>query len=67
MEPGLVLDAVMVSVSDRWQDYSAVGKRLKGTRFIAFKVPLKQVSLSLQDQNRSALTTKSLCLLLLRL
>uniref|UniRef100_A0A3Q2FVK0 Dual specificity phosphatase 11 (RNA/RNP complex 1-interacting) n=1 Tax=Cyprinodon variegatus TaxID=28743 RepID=A0A3Q2FVK0_CYPVA len=26
----------------KWQDYSAVGKRLKGTRFIAFKVPLKQ-------------------------
>uniref|UniRef100_A0A3B5ME68 Tyrosine specific protein phosphatases domain-containing protein n=1 Tax=Xiphophorus couchianus TaxID=32473 RepID=A0A3B5ME68_9TELE len=25
-----------------WQDYTAVGKRLKGTRFIAFKVPLKQ-------------------------
>ncbi|XP_040053172.2 RNA/RNP complex-1-interacting phosphatase isoform X2 [Gasterosteus aculeatus] len=26
----------------RWLDYSAVGKRLNGTRFIAFKVPLKQ-------------------------
>ncbi|XP_034403351.1 RNA/RNP complex-1-interacting phosphatase [Cyclopterus lumpus] len=26
----------------RWLDYSAVGKRLDGTRFIAFKVPLKQ-------------------------
>ncbi|XP_068430499.1 RNA/RNP complex-1-interacting phosphatase isoform X2 [Clinocottus analis] len=26
----------------RWLDYSAVGKRLEGTRFIAFKVPLKQ-------------------------
>ncbi|XP_054468815.1 RNA/RNP complex-1-interacting phosphatase [Anoplopoma fimbria] len=31
----------------RWLDYSAVGKRLEGTRFIAFKVPLKQ-SLSRQ-------------------
>ncbi|KAM4532061.1 RNA/RNP complex-1-interacting phosphatase-like [Fundulus diaphanus] len=29
-------------IPDRWQDYTAVGKRLKGTRFIAFKVPLKQ-------------------------
>ncbi|XP_019963251.2 RNA/RNP complex-1-interacting phosphatase isoform X1 [Paralichthys olivaceus] len=27
---------------DRWLDYKAVGKRLDGTRFIAFKVPLKQ-------------------------
>ncbi|XP_054916757.1 RNA/RNP complex-1-interacting phosphatase-like [Poeciliopsis prolifica] len=29
-------------IPDRWQDYTAMGKRLKGTRFIAFKVPLKQ-------------------------
>ncbi|XP_072228180.1 RNA/RNP complex-1-interacting phosphatase-like [Leuresthes tenuis] len=29
-------------VPERWLDYSAVGKRLNGTRFIAFKVPLKQ-------------------------
>lgn len=29
-------------VPDRWLDYTAVGKRLDGTRFIAFKVPLKQ-------------------------
>ncbi|XP_040915711.1 RNA/RNP complex-1-interacting phosphatase [Toxotes jaculatrix] len=29
-------------VPDRWLDYKAVGKRLDGTRFIAFKVPLKQ-------------------------
>lgn len=29
-------------IPDRWQDYTAVGKRLKGTRFVAFKVPLKQ-------------------------
>ncbi|XP_028273941.1 RNA/RNP complex-1-interacting phosphatase [Parambassis ranga] len=34
-------------IPDRWLDYSAVGKRLSGTRFIAFKVPLKQ-SLSRQ-------------------
>uniref|UniRef100_A0A8C7WRX3 Uncharacterized protein n=1 Tax=Oryzias sinensis TaxID=183150 RepID=A0A8C7WRX3_9TELE len=26
----------------RWLDYTAVGRRLQGTRFIAFKVPLKQ-------------------------
>ncbi|XP_056288327.1 RNA/RNP complex-1-interacting phosphatase [Pseudoliparis swirei] len=26
----------------RWLDYSSVGKRLDGTRFLAFKVPLKQ-------------------------
>ncbi|XP_029921422.1 RNA/RNP complex-1-interacting phosphatase-like [Myripristis murdjan] len=29
-------------IPDRWMDYKAVGKRLPGTRFIAFKVPLKQ-------------------------
>ncbi|XP_040013156.1 RNA/RNP complex-1-interacting phosphatase-like isoform X2 [Xiphias gladius] len=29
-------------IPDRWLDYEAVGKRLHGTRFIAFKVPLKQ-------------------------
>uniref|UniRef100_A0A8D3AA36 RNA/RNP complex-1-interacting phosphatase n=1 Tax=Scophthalmus maximus TaxID=52904 RepID=A0A8D3AA36_SCOMX len=34
-------------IPDRWLDYAAVGKRLDGTRFIAFKVPLKQ-SLSRQ-------------------
>ncbi|CAB1430157.1 unnamed protein product [Pleuronectes platessa] len=27
---------------DRWLDYRSVGQRLDGTRFIAFKVPLKQ-------------------------
>lgn len=29
-------------VPDRWLDYRAVGERIPGTRFIAFKVPLKQ-------------------------
>ncbi|GAA6231016.1 RNA/RNP complex-1-interacting phosphatase-like [Lates japonicus] len=29
------------SVPDRWLDYSPVGQRIPGTRFIAFKVPLK--------------------------
>ncbi|XP_061732204.1 RNA/RNP complex-1-interacting phosphatase [Nerophis ophidion] len=29
-------------IPDRWLDYKAVGKRLNGTRFVAFKVPLKQ-------------------------
>ncbi|XP_077441511.1 RNA/RNP complex-1-interacting phosphatase isoform X2 [Vanacampus margaritifer] len=29
-------------IPDRWLDYLAVGKRLGGTRFVAFKVPLKQ-------------------------
>ncbi|CAL9682468.1 unnamed protein product [Knipowitschia caucasica] len=28
-------------IPDRWLDYRAVGKRLPGSRFIAFKVPLK--------------------------
>ncbi|XP_039624471.1 RNA/RNP complex-1-interacting phosphatase [Polypterus senegalus] len=27
---------------DRWTEYLAVGKRIPGTRFVAFKVPLKQ-------------------------
>ncbi|XP_066570503.1 RNA/RNP complex-1-interacting phosphatase [Amia ocellicauda] len=30
-------------VPDRWLDYQALGKRIPGTRFVAFKVPLKQV------------------------
>ncbi|XP_062912834.1 RNA/RNP complex-1-interacting phosphatase-like [Mobula hypostoma] len=30
-------------IPERWQEYSAVGQRLPGTRFIAFKVPLKKV------------------------
>ncbi|XP_026884640.2 RNA/RNP complex-1-interacting phosphatase [Electrophorus electricus] len=30
------------AIPDRWTDYAAVGKRIPGTRFIAFKVPLKQ-------------------------
>ncbi|XP_035523997.1 RNA/RNP complex-1-interacting phosphatase-like [Morone saxatilis] len=29
-------------IPDRWLDYKSVGKRLHGTRFIAFKVPLNQ-------------------------
>ncbi|XP_062340515.1 RNA/RNP complex-1-interacting phosphatase isoform X1 [Osmerus eperlanus] len=29
-------------IPDRWLDYKAVGKKIPGTRFIAFKVPLKQ-------------------------
>ncbi|KAM6903027.1 RNA/RNP complex-1-interacting phosphatase-like [Xenentodon cancila] len=37
-------------VPDRWLDYTAVGRRLDGTRFIAFKVPLKQ-SLKCQLQS----------------
>nr|DBA32037.1 TPA: hypothetical protein GDO54_007788 [Pyxicephalus adspersus] len=28
---------------DRWTDYTPVGKRIPGTRFIAFKVPLKKL------------------------
>ncbi|XP_051540519.1 RNA/RNP complex-1-interacting phosphatase isoform X2 [Myxocyprinus asiaticus] len=30
------------AIPDRWTDYTAVGKRIPGTRFITFKVPLKQ-------------------------
>ncbi|KAI9535759.1 hypothetical protein NQZ68_040728 [Dissostichus eleginoides] len=29
-------------IPDRWLDYKSVGRKLPGTRFIAFKVPLKQ-------------------------
>ncbi|CAL8322653.1 unnamed protein product [Lota lota] len=29
-------------IPDRWLDYQNVGKRIPGTRFISFKVPLKQ-------------------------
>lgn len=31
---------------NRWKDYLPVGQRMPGTRFIAFKVPLKKVSKS---------------------
>uniref|UniRef100_UPI00398EF37E RNA/RNP complex-1-interacting phosphatase-like n=1 Tax=Pristiophorus japonicus TaxID=55135 RepID=UPI00398EF37E len=44
---GGVLSAAMSKnkskIPDRWQEYSAVGRRLSGTRFIAFKVPLKKL------------------------
>ncbi|KAJ8400972.1 hypothetical protein AAFF_G00389290 [Aldrovandia affinis] len=30
------------NIPDRWMDYKALGKRIPGTRLIAFKVPLKQ-------------------------
>ncbi|XP_077161044.1 RNA/RNP complex-1-interacting phosphatase isoform X1 [Paroedura picta] len=30
------------SIPDRWTDYQPLGKRIPGTRFIAFKVPLKE-------------------------
>ncbi|GAA6098153.1 RNA/RNP complex-1-interacting phosphatase [Tachysurus ichikawai] len=33
------------AIPDRWTDYKAVGKQIPGTRFIAFKVPLKQALL----------------------
>lgn len=39
-------DESAVLFSDRWLNYKAVGKRLCGTRFIAFKVPLKEVRLT---------------------
>ncbi|XP_036383676.1 RNA/RNP complex-1-interacting phosphatase-like isoform X3 [Megalops cyprinoides] len=29
-------------IPDRWTDYKALGRRIPGTRFVAFKVPLKQ-------------------------
>ncbi|XP_069812896.1 RNA/RNP complex-1-interacting phosphatase [Dendropsophus ebraccatus] len=31
------------SIPDRWTEYIPVGKRIPGTRFIAFKVPLKNM------------------------
>ncbi|KAG7215025.1 hypothetical protein INR49_022857 [Caranx melampygus] len=33
-------------IPDRWLEYKAVGRRLHGSRFIAFKVPLNQVRTS---------------------
>lgn len=41
----MLFEHTVVLFSARWLDYKAVGKRLFGTRFIAFKVPLKQVRL----------------------
>lgn len=31
------------AIPDRWEEYRPVGKRICGTRFICFKVPLKNV------------------------
>ncbi|XP_065369284.1 RNA/RNP complex-1-interacting phosphatase [Calliphora vicina] len=30
------------AIPDRWKDYKPVGEKIEGTRFIAFKVPLKE-------------------------
>uniref|UniRef100_A0A1A9WW36 Tyrosine-protein phosphatase domain-containing protein n=1 Tax=Glossina brevipalpis TaxID=37001 RepID=A0A1A9WW36_9MUSC len=30
------------AIPDRWLDYTPIGKQIEGTRFIAFKVPLKE-------------------------
>ncbi|XP_037814308.1 RNA/RNP complex-1-interacting phosphatase [Lucilia sericata] len=30
------------SIPDRWKDYKPIGEKIEGTRFIAFKVPLKE-------------------------
>lgn len=45
LETVCYLNMLLCLFSARWLDYKAVGKRLFGTRFIAFKVPLKQVRL----------------------
>lgn len=34
--------AMKNKIPDRWEEYSAIGKVVEGTRFIAFKVPLNQ-------------------------
>ena len=33
-------------VPDRWEDYSNIGSVIEGTRFLAFKVPLKAALLA---------------------
>ena len=33
-------------VPDRWEDYSNIGSVVEGTRFLAFKVPLKPALLA---------------------
>lgn len=46
---------------NRWVDYTAVGKRIPGTRFIAFKVPLKQVTDMLTHTHLTAIISLFLC------
>ena len=29
------------AVPERWEEYSHIGQQVQGTRFVAFKVPLK--------------------------
>lgn len=36
----------------RWIDYQALGKRIPGTRFITFKVPLQQVIRQERERER---------------
>ncbi|XP_016970346.1 RNA/RNP complex-1-interacting phosphatase homolog isoform X2 [Drosophila rhopaloa] len=43
------------AIPDRWLDYTPIGKRIPGTRFIAFKVPLhKHVNARVQENLRLA-------------
>lgn len=36
-------------IPERWEEYKPVGKRIYGTRFICFKVPLKKVMCILDE------------------
>ncbi|CAD7012734.1 unnamed protein product [Ceratitis capitata] len=41
------------SIPDRWLNYLPVGKRVEGTRFIAFKVPLREtVNVNVEEKKR---------------
>ena len=47
-------------VPDRWEDYSNIGSVIEGTRFLAFKVPLKAALLA-QVKQQKQLKSKCDC------
>ncbi|KAH8321833.1 hypothetical protein KR067_003127 [Drosophila pandora] len=50
----------MKPIPDRWLDYSPIGERVPGTRFIAFKVPLREHVSAKVSQEKLRLAPESL-------
>ncbi|XP_018794677.1 PREDICTED: RNA/RNP complex-1-interacting phosphatase-like [Bactrocera latifrons] len=51
------------SIPDRWLNYTPMGQRVEGTRFIAFKVPLREVvneNVDEQDRLDASILLKSI-------
>ncbi|XP_017108507.2 RNA/RNP complex-1-interacting phosphatase homolog isoform X1 [Drosophila bipectinata] len=50
----------MKTIPDRWLEYSPIGERVPGTRFIAFKVPLREHVSAKVSQEKLRLAPESL-------